>query len=113
MTMNPQRPVVWSVAGSDSGAGAGVQADLRAFDAMEVHGCTVIAAITAQNSVAVERIAPVAVDVLDAQLAALAGDMPPQAIKTGMLGSVENLRCLVAWVDRLRRARPVALVVDP
>lgn len=113
MTDPIQRPVVWSVAGSDSGAGAGVQADLRAFDAMAVHGCTAIAAITAQNSVAVERIEAVAVDLLDAQLAALARDMPPQAIKVGLLGSVENLRCLVGWVDRLRRERPVTLVVDP
>jgi hydroxymethylpyrimidine kinase / phosphomethylpyrimidine kinase / thiamine-phosphate diphosphorylase len=113
MTTATQRPVVWSVAGSDSGAGAGVQADLRAFDAMDVHGCTAIAAITAQNSVAVERIEPVATTLLDAQLAALASDMPPQAIKTGMLGSVANLRCVVAWVDRLRSRQPVALVVDP
>ena len=107
------RPVVWSIAGSDSGAGAGVQADLRAFDAMEVHGCTAVAAITAQNSVAVERIEPVASEVLDAQLAALAADMPPHAVKTGMLGSVQNLRCVVAWVDALRRRGPLALVVDP
>jgi hydroxymethylpyrimidine kinase/phosphomethylpyrimidine kinase/thiamine-phosphate diphosphorylase len=108
-----RRPVVWSVAGSDSGAGAGVQADLRAFDAMEVHGCTVIAAITAQNTVAVERIEPVAVELLDAQLDALACDMPPDAIKTGMLGSVENLRAVMACLDALRGVRPVALVVDP
>ena len=107
------RPVVWSIAGSDSGAGAGLQADLRAFDAFDVHGCTAVAAITAQNSVAVERVEPVSPDVLDAQLAALARDMPPHAIKTGLLGSVENVRCVAAWVDRLRRDRPVALVIDP
>ena len=106
-------PIVWSIAGSDSGAGAGLQADLRAFDAFGLHGCTAVAAITAQNSVGVERVAPVSADLLDAQLAALAADMPPDAIKTGLLGSAENVRCVAAWVDRLRRDRPVALVIDP
>jgi hydroxymethylpyrimidine kinase / phosphomethylpyrimidine kinase / thiamine-phosphate diphosphorylase len=108
------RPIVWTVAGSDSGAGAGLQADLRAFDAFGVHGCSAVAAITAQNSLAVERIEPVSPDVLDAQLAALASDMPPAAIKIGMLGSAANLRVLVKWIDRLREANPaLALVVDP
>lgn len=107
------RPVVWSIAGSDSGAGAGLQADLKAFDAIDVHGCTAVAAITAQNSLEVQRADAVATELLDAQLAALASDMRPAAIKTGMLGSVSNVRCVAAWVDRLRRDGPVALVVDP
>ena len=106
-------PIVWSIAGSDSGAGAGLQADLRAFDAFDVHGCTAVAAITAQNSVSVERVEPVATDLLDAQLAALARDLRPSSIKTGLLGSVENVRCVAGWLDRLRRDRPVALVIDP
>jgi len=106
-------PVVWSIAGSDSGAGAGLQADLRAFDTFEVHGCTAVAAITAQNSVRVQRVEPVATEWLDAQLAALASDLPPRAIKTGLLGSVANLHCVAEWVDRLRREAPVALVIDP
>jgi len=106
-------PIVWSIAGSDSGAGAGLQADLKAFEAVDVHGCTAVAAITAQNSVAVQRADAVATDLLDAQLAALASDMRPVVIKTGMLGSVTNVRCVAAWVDRLRRDAPVALVVDP
>ncbi|MBX9714959.1 MAG: bifunctional hydroxymethylpyrimidine kinase/phosphomethylpyrimidine kinase, partial [Burkholderiaceae bacterium] len=107
------RPVVWSIAGSDSGAGAGLQADLRAFDTFEVHGCTAVAAITAQNSVGVTRVEPVAPDLLDAQLAALACDLPPRAIKTGLLGTPANVQCVAAWIDRLRRAAPVALVIDP
>jgi hydroxymethylpyrimidine kinase / phosphomethylpyrimidine kinase / thiamine-phosphate diphosphorylase len=110
---DPGRPVVWSIAGSDSGAGAGLQADLRAFDTFEVHGCTAVAAITAQNSVGVTRVEPVTADLLDAQLAALASDLPPRAIKTGLLGTPANVRCVAAWVDRLRRDAPVALVVDP
>ena len=108
------RPVVWSIAGSDSGAGAGLQADLKALQAFGVHGCTAVAAITAQNSVAVTRVEPVSADVLDAQLRALAQDLPPQAIKTGLLGSVDNVRVVCQWVDRLRaQGQPVALVVDP
>lgn len=111
----PSHPaIVWSVAGSDSGAGAGLQADLRAFEAMDVHGCTVVAAITAQNSVGVQLIAPVDTAVFEAQLAALADDMPPAAIKVGMIGSVENLRVLMRWIDRLRQNNPqLAVVVDP
>ena len=108
------RPVAWSIAGSDSGAGAGLQADLKALQAFGVHACTAVAAITAQNSVAVARVEPVSAALLDAQLAALAEDMPPAAIKTGLLGSVDNLRVVCQWVDRLRaQGRAVALVVDP
>lgn len=116
MTEATSRPVVWSIAGSDSGAGAGLQADLRALDTFDVHACTAVAAVTAQNSVRVERVEPVATDWLDSQLAALATDLPPAAIKTGLLGSAENVRCVAAWVDRLRLDRPdrpVALVIDP
>ena len=106
--------IVWSIAGSDSGAGAGLQADLKALQAFGVHGCTAVAAITAQNSEAVTRVEPVSAALLDAQLAALAQDMPPQAIKTGLLGSVDNVRVVCQWVDRLRaQGRVVALVVDP
>lgn len=106
--------VVWSIAGSDSGAGAGLQADLKALQAFGVHSCTAVAAITAQNSQAVTRVEPVSPELLDAQLAALGADMPPAAIKTGLLGSVDNLRVVCRWVDRLRaQGLPVALVVDP
>jgi len=106
--------VVWSVAGSDSGGGAGLQADMRALDAFDVHGCSVVAAITAQNSTAVERIEPVGIDLLDAQLATLAIDMPPAVIKCGMLGNADNVLVLVQWIDRLRAQQPgLAVVVDP
>lgn len=106
--------MVWSIAGSDSGGGAGLQADLKALQAFGVHGCTAVAAITAQNSVAVTRVEPVSAELLEAQLAALAADMPPAAIKTGLLGSVDNLRTVCRWVDRLRaQGLVVALVVDP
>lgn len=106
-------PVMWSVAGTDSGGGAGLAADQRAADAMGVHLCGVVAAVTAQNSLAVERVEAMPTDLLDAQMAALAEDMPPAAIKTGLLGSADNVRCVARWVDRLRQRGAVALVVDP
>ncbi|HEV6964988.1 bifunctional hydroxymethylpyrimidine kinase/phosphomethylpyrimidine kinase [Roseateles sp.] len=106
-------PIVWSIAGLDSGGGAGLSADQRAADAMGVHLCAVAAAVTAQNSVAVEGIFPLPALQIEAQLAALAGDLPPRAVKTGLLGSVEALRVVVRWIDRLRKGGEVALVVDP
>lgn len=106
-------PLMWSVAGTDSGGGAGLAADQRAADAMGVHLCGVVAAVTAQNSVAVERVEAMPADLLDAQMAALAEDMPPAAIKTGLLGSADNVRCVARWVDHLRQRGAVALVVDP
>lgn len=107
------RPIVWSIAGNDSGGGAGLAADARVAEAFGVHLCPVVAAVTAQNSQAVTRVEPVAPDVLDAQLAALADDMPPVAIKTGLLGSVDNVAAVARWVDRLRARAHVALVIDP
>ncbi|MDO5290485.1 MAG: bifunctional hydroxymethylpyrimidine kinase/phosphomethylpyrimidine kinase [Pseudomonadota bacterium] len=110
----PARPIVWSIAGTDSGGGAGLSADQRAADACHVHLCPVVAAVTAQNSQAVTHIHPVPPEVLDAQLAALFEDMPPAAIKTGLLGSAENVAVLAHWIDRLRARDPrVALVIDP
>lgn len=114
--MSTVRPVVWSVAGNDSGAGAGLQADLRAFDACGVHGCTVVATLTAQNSRAVQRVEAVSASMLDAQLAALAEDLRPRVIKTGLLGSAEAVQVVAGWVRRLRAQapdQPVALVIDP
>ena len=107
------KPIIWSIAGLDSGGGAGLSADQRAADAMQVHLCPVAAALTAQNSVAVDAVFPVPAEQLEAQLAALAHDLPPLAIKTGLLGGVAQLRVVTRWVDRLRERAPVALVVDP
>lgn len=105
--------IVWSIAGTDSGGGAGLSADQRAADAFGVHLCPVVAAVTAQHSTAVTRIDVMPVEVLDAQLRALADDMPPHVIKTGLLGGAEQVRCVARWVDRLREHAAVALVVDP
>lgn len=95
-----QRPVIWSIAGADLGGDAGLQADLKALQAFGVHGCVVSAEpLDAQ---------------LDAQLRALAQDMPPKAIKTGLLVNVDTVRVVCQWIDRLRgQGFPVAVVVDP
>ena len=108
-----RKPILWSIAGNDSGGGAGLAADQRAALAFGVHLCPVVAAVTAQNSQAVTRVTPLPAQELEAQLAALAGDMPPAAIKTGLLGSVENVQTVARWVDALRQRAPVALVIDP
>ncbi|MEP6873803.1 MAG: bifunctional hydroxymethylpyrimidine kinase/phosphomethylpyrimidine kinase [Burkholderiales bacterium] len=106
-------PVVWSVAGTDSGGGAGLSADQRAADAFGVHLCPVVATVTAQNSQAVTHIQSMSPALIDAQLQALANDMPPRVIKTGLLCGAEQVRVVARWVDRMREAAPVALVVDP
>ncbi|MDC8785323.1 bifunctional hydroxymethylpyrimidine kinase/phosphomethylpyrimidine kinase [Paucibacter sp. hw1] len=105
--------IIWSVAGTDSGGGAGLAADLRAASAMGVHLCPVVAVVTAQNSLGVQSVHPVPVAQLQAQLDALAQDCRPRAIKCGLLASVEAIECLARCVDALRRDGPVALVIDP
>jgi hydroxymethylpyrimidine kinase/phosphomethylpyrimidine kinase/thiamine-phosphate diphosphorylase len=107
------RPIVWSIAGTDSGGGAGLAADQRAADAFGVHLCPVVAAVTAQHSRAVTRVHVLPPDMLEAQLATLADDMPPRVIKTGLLGGAEEVRIVARRLDRLRERGPVALVVDP
>ncbi len=109
----PAPPIIWSIAGTDSGGGAGLAADQRAADAFDVHLCPVVAAVTAQHSRAVLQIEPMRPALIDAQLQALADDMPARVIKTGLLGGAAQVRLVARWVDRLREAGPVALVVDP
>ena len=81
--------IAWTVAGSDSGGGAGIQADLKAFQGLGVHGCSVVTALTAQNTQKVIRAETVKPAMVAQQIQALISDLPPAAIKTGMLGSAE------------------------
>lgn len=108
-------PTVWTIAGSDSGAGAGIQADLKVMNAFGVHGCSVITALTAQNTIGVERSHPVSPEMLSAQLEALNKDLPPAAVKTGMLGSAETCRSLADLMDSHFTAHGsrLTLVCDP
>ena len=99
-----------TIAGSDSGAGAGIQADLKTFAAFGVYGVSVITAITAQNTVGVRAVQEVSPEVIAAQLDAVAEDFSIAALKTGMLSSAAIIETVVAGLRRhaLRR-----LVVDP
>ncbi len=102
-------PRVLTVAGSDSGGGAGVQADLKTMLAHGVHGMSVIAAVTAQNSVGVQGAWELPVEAVLAQLDSVLGDIGVDALKTGMLSSPALVE---AVADRLARER-APLVVDP
>lgn len=90
--MSPE--IVWTIAGSDSGGGAGIQADLHTFHALGVHGCSVITAITAQNTVSVEDVLYVPAHMIMQQINALSRDLMPKAIKIGMLGNIESIKQL-------------------
>ena len=103
-------PTALTIAGSDSSGGAGLQADLRAFDALGVHGASVLTVITAQGTRGVRKVAPVRADLVRAQLAAVFEDMAPRAAKTGALG---NAAVVEIVADVLRQAPAVPLVLDP
>ncbi|MGZ4295351.1 MAG: bifunctional hydroxymethylpyrimidine kinase/phosphomethylpyrimidine kinase [Solirubrobacteraceae bacterium] len=104
-------PCVLSIAGSDSGGGAGIQADLKAFAACGVHGMTAITALTAQNTVGVSAVEPVSPEMIVAQVAAVADDIGVDAVKIGMLGTVGTIEAVAAALDLLRAGTPV--VLDP
>lgn len=108
-TINSKPPVVWTIAGSDSGGGAGIQADLATFRDFGVHGCSVITAITAQNSFAVGHIEVASHKSLAAQINALDSDMPAHAIKLGMLACAETVRCVAKYLADY----PGFVVCDP
>jgi hydroxymethylpyrimidine/phosphomethylpyrimidine kinase len=105
-------PAVLSIAGSDSGGGAGIQADLKAFARVGVHGMTAITAITAQNTVGVEAVEPVSGEMLIAQIATVAEDIGIDAVKVGMVGSAEVIEGVVAGLALVVKNDP-PVVVDP
>jgi hydroxymethylpyrimidine/phosphomethylpyrimidine kinase len=104
-------PAVISIAGSDSGGGAGIQADLKAFARCGVHGMTAIAALTAQNTVAVTGVQTVPGDFIVAQVRAVAEDIGVDAVKIGMLGTAETVHAVREALDLLDPDTPV--VLDP
>ncbi|GIG70823.1 bifunctional hydroxymethylpyrimidine kinase/phosphomethylpyrimidine kinase [Phytomonospora endophytica] len=103
-------PVVLTIAGSDSGGGAGIQADLKTFAAHGVFGTSVITALTAQNTVGVTGVHAVPADFVAAQLDAVLADLDVRAVKTGMLG---DPAILAVVADYARAGRLPNLVVDP
>src|SRR3954452_12719426 len=92
-------PVVLSIAGSDSGGGAGIQADLKAFARCGVHGATAITAITAQSTVAVDAGEPVDPEMIAAQVRSVAGDLGVDAVKIGMVGAADAIAAVAAALD--------------
>jgi hydroxymethylpyrimidine/phosphomethylpyrimidine kinase len=111
MSANRPTPRALSIAGSDSGGGAGIQADLKAFAACGVHGMTAITAITAQNTVGVSGIHSVPPQTIVAQVHAVASDIGVDAVKIGMLGTVPTIEAVDRALDELDNATPV--VLDP
>jgi hydroxymethylpyrimidine/phosphomethylpyrimidine kinase len=103
-------PTVLSIAGSDSGGGAGIQADLKAFARCGVHGTTAITAITAQNTVGVEAVEVVSPATIVAQVRAVAGDIGVDAVKIGMLGTAATVE---AVVEALGLVGDAPVVIDP
>jgi len=106
-----QRPVCLSIGGSDSCAGAGIQADLRAFDRLGVTGCSAITALTAQNPREITRIEPVPLVQLDAELHAVFDYFNVATVKTGMLVDAEHIAVVAAVLGE--RHTGGMLVVDP
>ena len=109
MLKRKQLPVALTIAGSDSGGGAGIQADLKTFAALGVHGASAIACLTAQNPRRVLGVEPVSPKMLRQQIQAVFEELRPAAVKTGMLFSAENIRV----VTGLLKKKKCPLVVDP
>ena len=110
MPSTAKRPVAMTIAGSDPGGGAGLQADLKTFAAHRVYGFSVITAVVAQNSSRVAQIAPVAASMVAEQIAALAAERIPDALKIGMLGSAEIVQVVAQSIRDFKLPAPV---VDP
>jgi hydroxymethylpyrimidine/phosphomethylpyrimidine kinase len=104
-------PRALTIAGSDSGGGAGIQADLKAFARCGVHGTSAITAITAQNTLGVSAVHTIPPDIILAQVRAVVSDIGVDAVKVGMLGTAQTIRAVAQALDELPANTPV--VVDP
>lgn len=102
--------IALTIAGSDSGGGAGIQADLKTFSALGVYGASVLTALTAQNTLGVSAIHDVPADFVTAQMDAVFGDLDIRAVKIGMLSQADIIE---AVAEGLRRHTPAAIVLDP
>ncbi len=101
--------IALSIAGSDSGAGAGIQADLKTLSALGVYGCTVITTITAQNTKKVVQIFELPPSMIRQQIQAILTDMPPDAIKIGMVYSKQTIDVLYSFLEKIK----IPIVLDP
>jgi hydroxymethylpyrimidine/phosphomethylpyrimidine kinase len=105
-----RRAVALTIAGSDSGGGAGIQADLKTFAALGVHGTSVVTCVTAQNPARVAGIHGCPALIVEQQLAAILSELPPAAVKTGMLFSRSIIRAVIEF---FKAQTGTPLVVDP
>ena len=103
-------PQAVTIAGSDSGGGAGIQADLKTFQNRKAFGMSIIVALTAQNTLGVQKAFPIPTDFIDEQFNSLAADFEIKAAKTGMLADNEHVKCVV---ENLKRVDFGPLIVDP
>ena len=110
MAQRPNRPIALTIAGSDSGGGAGIQADLKTFAALGVHGTSALTCVTAQNPKAVLDAQACRPEIVRRQLEAVFAELPPAAVKTGMLYSASIIRVVH---DFFRSRRRPPLIVDP
>lgn len=101
---------VLTIAGSDSGGGAGIQADLKTIMAFGVYGTCAVTALTAQNTLGIQGIHPVPSDFLAAQIGSVFSDLSPDAVKIGMVPSPESMRIVI---DRIRFYKASSVVIDP
>ncbi len=108
-------PRAMTIAGTDSGGGAGIAADLRTFAACGVHGCLAVCAVTVQNSVGVSWVHPIPPETVAAQIASVAGDIGLDAAKTGMLATAEIIEAVAQACDEngIGVGQRTPLVVDP
>ncbi len=102
--------IALTIAGSDSGGGAGIQADLKTFSALGAYGCSAITALTAQNTQGVQGIFPIPADFVRQQIDSVFSDLAVDAVKIGMLGMPDVIE---AVAEALQRWKPRAVVVDP
>ncbi len=106
-------PIAWTIAGSDSGGGAGIQADIRTFNDFGLHAASVLTCVTAQNTTALTHNHVVPSATVGAQLHALWDDLPPAAIKIGALGSTDNATAVVNFLKSLPKDNRPFVVWDP
>jgi hydroxymethylpyrimidine/phosphomethylpyrimidine kinase len=110
MNSNTETPIALTIAGSDSGGGAGIQADLKTFSALGVFGCSAITSLTAQNTLGVQGVFVVPPQFVQQQIQSVMSDIQVGAIKTGMLANADIISALV---ESLTQFTVIPLVVDP
>ena len=103
-------PIALTIAGSDSGGGAGIQADLKAFSALEAYGCSVITALTAQNTLGVQGVFDIEPAFVQQQLDSVFSDLDVKAVKVGMLSQPNIIKTVARAIDYYQ---PAYLIVDP